>query len=242
MAFPPTNADIALADVTLARLRAFRSTKLYDLMAAMPLIAWNGFCLGHQLPALIDEIAQTDASTADIGLLAGLASKVATRVFFAVLVVLLVLRDKPRVRTAGLYPRLAAFAGTYLGVGMILLPSCELPAAWAMVSTLVVLCGTVLAISSALSLGRSLSMLPEARRLVTAGPYGLVRHPLYLSEAVALVGVTMQFLSPLALVLFAIQCAFQVERMKNEERVLASTFPEYRAYMAKTARLVPGLY
>jgi protein-S-isoprenylcysteine O-methyltransferase Ste14 len=242
MAFHPANAGVTLSDGAVARFRAFRSTKLYDLLAATPLIAWNAFCLGHQLPALVDEIAQTDVSTTDIGLLAGLASKIATRVFFAVLVVLLVLRDKPRVRTAGLYPRLAAFAGTYLGVAMILLPSRELPAAWAMASTLVVLCGTALAISAALSLGRSLSMLPEARRLVTAGPYGLVRHPLYLSEAVALLGVTMQYLSPLALVLFAIQCAFQFERMKNEERVLASTFPEYRAYIEKTARLVPGLY
>src|SRR5215467_11413841 len=106
MAYHPANAGMKLSDVAVARFSGFRSTKLYDLLAATPLIAWNGFCLGHQLPALVDEIAQTDISTADIGLLAGLASKVATRVFFAVLVVLFVLRDKPRVRTAGLYPRL----------------------------------------------------------------------------------------------------------------------------------------
>jgi protein-S-isoprenylcysteine O-methyltransferase Ste14 len=31
-------------------------------------------------------------------------------------------------------------------------------------------------------------------------------------------------------------------RMKNEEAVLAGLFPEYEAYKARTARLVPGLY
>jgi protein-S-isoprenylcysteine O-methyltransferase Ste14 len=30
--------------------------------------------------------------------------------------------------------------------------------------------------------------------------------------------------------------------MRNEEAVLIRTFPEYGAYKAKTARLIPGIY
>jgi len=30
--------------------------------------------------------------------------------------------------------------------------------------------------------------------------------------------------------------------MHNEEAVLAATFPEYSAYQARTARLLPGVY
>lgn len=30
--------------------------------------------------------------------------------------------------------------------------------------------------------------------------------------------------------------------MKNEERVLFQVFPEYGDYLARTARLVPGVY
>jgi protein-S-isoprenylcysteine O-methyltransferase Ste14 len=85
-------------------------------------------------------------------------------------------------------------------------------------------------------------MLPEARRLVTNGPYSVIRHPLYLGEAVAFVGVTLQYLSPWALALLALQCIFQLERMKNEELVLLQAFPDYHDYAARTARLVPGLY
>jgi protein-S-isoprenylcysteine O-methyltransferase Ste14 len=246
MAIHPTNASEALGDSVVARLkesvRAFRITKLYDLLAATPLIAWYGFCLAHQVPAVVRQIAETNLATADIRFLAGIASKIATAIFFVVLAVLLALRHTPRTKTTGLYPRFAAIAGTYLGVGIVLLPSRELSVPLSMVSTLSALCGTVLSIYAALSLGRSLSMLPEARRLVTRGPYRLVRHPLYLSEAVALFGVTLQYLSPLALTLLVFQCIFQFARMQNEEEVLSRAFPQYRDYMAATARLVPGLY
>ena len=93
-----------------------------------------------------------------------------------------------------------------------------------------------------LGLGRSLSILPEARRLVTQGPYAIIRHPLYLGELVALLGVTVQYFSGWALLLLLLQCAFQLGRIRNEERVLSSVFPEYRDYMARTARLVPHIY
>ena len=89
---------------------------------------------------------------------------------------------------------------------------------------------------------RSFSLMAEARRLVTDGPYAYIRHPLYLGEAAAMLGLMLQFVSPLALGIAAVQLAFQLERMKNEEQILSEMFPEYSAYMQRTARLVPGLY
>jgi protein-S-isoprenylcysteine O-methyltransferase Ste14 len=93
-----------------------------------------------------------------------------------------------------------------------------------------------------LVLGRSISLVPEARRLVTKGPYALIRHPLYLGEMVAISGIALQHLSVWALLLLCLAWAFQFQRMKYEERVLSQSFPEYEDYMAKTARLVPGVY
>jgi protein-S-isoprenylcysteine O-methyltransferase Ste14 len=124
----------------------------------------------------------------------------------------------------------------------MVLPARELSVPLHVASTLLIVGGIVFALYAVLELGRSLSMLPEARRLVTNGPYSVIRHPLYLGEAVALVGVTLQYLSPWALALLALQCIFQLERMKNEELVLSGAFPDYRDYAARTARLVPGLY
>lgn len=224
------------------RLAAFRATALYDRIAAAPLIAWFAFCLSYRLPALVEQVGATDFAAAHAGPLAALAAQAATALFFIVLALLLALRRRPRARSRGIYPRVAALFGTNLGVAMVMLPPREIPAPLLMLATALALGGTVLAIYAALSLGRSLSMLPEARRLVTGGAYRFVRHPLYLSEAVALLGATLQCLSPLALAIFTIQSLFQLERVSNEERVLASVFPDYRAYKATTARLVPGFY
>jgi protein-S-isoprenylcysteine O-methyltransferase Ste14 len=195
-----------------------------------------------QLPSLAHQISSLDLATADARILAGLASKLATQVFFIVLALLLVLRHKPLGKASGLYPRFAAIAGTWLGGAIVLLPARELSVPLNVASTLQILCGVVFALYAVLELGRSFSVMPEARRLVTNGPYGVIRHPVYLGEAVALAGVTLQYLSPWALVLLALQFIFQLERMKNEERVLSCVFPEYRDYAARTARLLPGLY
>ena len=225
-----------------AQWKAFKETKLYDFLAASPLIGWYMLCVASQLPALAQLVRETDFATIDVLGAAHLASKLATLLFVTTLGVLLVLRRTPLARTSGLHPRFAAIAGAYLGVGVVLLPPRELPAALYLASTALILGGTVFSLYAVLRLGRSLSMLPEARRLVTDGPYAVIRHPLYLGEAIALVGLTLQYFSPTAAALFVVQCAFQLERIKNEEKILSQIFPEYRDYTTRTARLVPGLY
>jgi protein-S-isoprenylcysteine O-methyltransferase Ste14 len=84
--------------------------------------------------------------------------------------------------------------------------------------------------------------MAEGRQLITNGPYARIRHPLYLGEALSFLGLTLQYLSPLAVSIFVVQIGFQLVRMRNEEAVLASLFPEYESYKRRTARLVPGLY
>ncbi len=91
-------------------------------------------------------------------------------------------------------------------------------------------------------LGRSFSILPESRRLVTSGPYQVVRHPLYLAEAVATLGVFIEFLSPLALLLLVAQFSMQIVRMHYEENVLRETFLEYNGYARNSWRLIPMVY
>ena len=84
--------------------------------------------------------------------------------------------------------------------------------------------------------------MAETRQLVTAGPYRLVRHPLYLAEQIAIIGVFIQYASVWTALLLAMQIAFQLRRMHNEELVLTASFPEYSAYRQTTARLIPGVY
>lgn len=90
-------------------------------------------------------------------------------------------------------------------------------------------------------LGRSFSILAQARALVTDGPYRLVRHPLYTGEIVATLGITLVHPSPVSAALAAVFIGLQHYRSTHEERVLTSTFPEYREYAQQVGRLVPGV-
>jgi protein-S-isoprenylcysteine O-methyltransferase Ste14 len=192
--------------------------------------------------ALVMLIIQTDASVLPVTLVLSFISRVGTLIFCTILVVTFSIRYVPQRNASGFYPRFAAVAGTVLGIGLVLLPPQKLSFALYLVSLLMIISGTVLAIYAGLVLGRSISILPEARRLVTSGPYAVIRHPLYLGEFVAIAGVTLQYLSMWAVLLLGLQCAFQFQRMRYEERALCQAFPEYADYMARTARLVPHVY
>ena len=93
---------------------------------------------------------------------------------------------------------------------------------------------------AALALGRCFGVLPEARGLVTHGPYALVRHPLYLGEFAAMAGLLIASPSPRNLAAGAAFVIAQVTRMILEERALTREFPEYADYAARTPRVVPS--
>ena len=229
-------------------LKALRRTKLYDLLTAAPLMAWFAYSVAQLLPPLSQRIAlvmlfvRTDPSVLPATLVFRTLSEVAALAFFALSIVLYAVRYVPRQAEIGFLPRVAAVVGTFSSLGFLLLPPQELSSALFLVSLLLLVSGMVFAIWALLVLGRSISLLPQARRLVTRGPYALVRHPLYLGEMVAVTGIALQFLSPWALLLVCVSWVFQFLRMSFEERVLQQSFPEYKDYMARTARLVPGVY
>ncbi|AFL52565.1 protein-S-isoprenylcysteine O-methyltransferase Ste14 [Sinorhizobium fredii] len=96
-------------------------------------------------------------------------------------------------------------------------------------------------------LGRNWSITLEIRdrhELVSGGPYGLVRHPMYTSFM--LMGVGQAFLVSNWVAGFAGLVGFAILfflRVDDEERMMLETFgPQYRAYMERTKRIIPYLY
>jgi len=147
-------------------------------------------------------------------------------------------RDEPRTRSRNPIAFLA-FATALAALVLLRQPSATSSTTLVLIGDLFAFASCVWLLVAAITLGRCFGMLPEARGLVTRGPYGVVRHPVYLGE----IGVFAGFLigAPSAWNLAAILafCAAQATRMRLEERALALEFPEYAEYAARTPVLVP---
>jgi protein-S-isoprenylcysteine O-methyltransferase Ste14 len=162
--------------------------------------------------------------------------------FQLAIAILIVIRYRRVAATGGLYPRFVALLGSFLFVLLVpFLSRNESSPTLEILSILLMLSGSILSILVLLYLGRSFSILPEARRLVVTGPYRFVRHPLYATEMICMLGLVIQFTLWPAVIAFLIQLLIQLERMRIEEQLLNRTFPEYERYASNTARLIPGL-
>lgn len=173
---------------------------------------------------------------------AGLVSRTLVATYYLILWALIVTRPAPVAQSEGVLPSATAFLGTYLPLIFPVLGSRTVSTPVQVVSSGLLLGGGILTLMVLLHLGRSFSLVPQARRLIRNGPYRLIRHPLYVAEEISICGVALSFLSPWTAVLFFVHCAIQVRRMLYEESVLMRSFPEYRAYAASTARVIPRLW
>lgn len=219
--------------------RDFARTKIFDLIMAVPLIAWFGWNALKVRPALAYDAARMVAGHADLLAVLQFLALFASVVFDLLLVWLLIAREVPVKKSKGVWPRLCGFAGTFLGVTTLQLPVVHLSLPWQALADLLVLGGNVGSALVLQRLGKAFSIMPEARQLVTTGPYAYARHPLYAVEMITIAGIALQFEQPWAGLIAAAVIALQVIRSLFEEQVLIEAYPEYAAYRARTARFIP---
>lgn len=220
----------------------FRKTKAYDLLIALPLIGWYVIAVWRETPLLMRQIQAVLGGQSGPLEILSLASYVGSIAFSGLLIVLLIERGAAVGRLPGIMPRLTAFIGTFLAISFLRIPVVSLPFWPQLVANLLVVVGFILMVIVVYRLGRSFSIMPEARKLVTTGPYRIVRHPLYMVEELVLIGIVMQHVQPLSVLIGLVHAVFQYRRTVYEERVLAETFPEYREYQKRTPwRFIPGV-
>ena len=174
--------------------------------------------------------------------LADVVSRSSTILFLGLLSILFIIRLSPIKKAKGILPRVLAVAGTFSMTLVTFFPRANLSLTQTVIASLLSLVGTGLSIFAMAHLGRSFSVMAEARRLVTSGPYRIMRHPLYVFESVASLGILFQFFSFYSVLIYLGHCFLQLQRMKKEEAVLEGVFPEYQTYKLRTARVIPGLY
>jgi protein-S-isoprenylcysteine O-methyltransferase Ste14 len=220
------------------RFNAVRYNSVFDWTARLTLVFVLSLLIFGNVSWIIHAVGGAEHHASD-HLLLNIAARASGALFVALAAVTTLTRLPPVRKAAGLEPRIAAVLGTFLLTALALLPRQELPPIALGFSSLLIIAGMLTSFVVLRWLGRAFSIMAEARRLVTHGPYRFVRHPLYVCEELAVIGTFIQVISPLAAVIFIMHGVFQVRRMLNEETVLAETFPEYADYARRTPRLIP---
>lgn len=143
--------------------------------------------------------------------------------------------------------------GSGLILALYVLPGLDRRFGWSAEPPLVVVVGAqVLALASYLAIlkvfaanrwaGRTVETRP-GQHVVSTGPYGLVRHPMYAASIVLSLASAVALGSLWAIIPALLTVPMYVVRILNEEEVLLRELPGYEAYREKVrSRLVPHVW
>ena len=83
----------------------------------------------------------------------------------------------------------------------------------------------------------------RGHRVITTGPYAIVRHPMYVGLIAVLAGIPLLLGSNWAFLPVGVVALLLVIRMDFEDRMLRKELPGYEAYVLRTPhRLIPGVW
>jgi protein-S-isoprenylcysteine O-methyltransferase Ste14 len=83
----------------------------------------------------------------------------------------------------------------------------------------------------------------QGQRVISTGPYSVIRHPMYAGGALYLLGTPIALGSYWGLVPFVLTMPFLIWRLVDEERFLALNLPGYAEYQERVRhRLVPFVW
>lgn len=124
----------------------------------------------------------------------------------------------------------------------LVMPAGGQPGAWAPLGAFLLLSGTLFQISAKVCLGRSFGIIPAHRGLTFAGPYRIVRHPIYAGYLLCHLGFLVINPIPWNLIIYLACYGVQIPRLLIEEKLL-SVDPSYQRYrQAVRYRLIPGAF
>jgi protein-S-isoprenylcysteine O-methyltransferase Ste14 len=163
--------------------------------------------------------------------------------YFTMLVWIYLTRGAAGSTTRSLVAKVVALVATFLPFTFPLLSGPAPSSAIVLiVSSLILLSGMIFTVVALGTLGKSFSLIPQTRKLVTGGPYRLMRHPVYVGEILGALGLVVWAASPEKTLVFLLLVGCQVYRALQEEKLLTEVYPEYAEYAARTRRFIPGIF
>lgn len=135
---------------------------------------------------------------------------------------------------------------------LLMIPAIDHRLGWSQVSTQVVMLGNLLVAIGFYLVFRvyrentftsATIEIAENQKVITTGPYAIVRHPMYASSLLYVIGTPMALGSFWGLVAVVGFVPALIWRLKDEEQMLASELPGYREYQRNVRyRLLPGVW
>lgn len=212
----------------------------FILGRALPLGVF-GFLVTIQADLAYASIQHAFAGTLDRGEAMYLLNRILTVAFFAFILGIYVLRGKAVAYDHRPLAVAAALIGSFVLYALYIVPGQprSTDVRVLAISDVCLACGMVWALYSLTYLRNRFSIVPEARGLITSGPYAFVRHPIYLGEIVAGFGLIIPTIPSAHILVFLVFVGAQIARTYFEERILRATYPTYEAYARRTRRLIP---
>lgn len=142
---------------------------------------------------------------------------------------------------------------TSLGfVGLLVVPALDHRFAWSQMSPIVALAGDVLVAIGWLAIfvvfrensftSATIELAPD-QKVISTGPYALVRHPMYAGALVMLLGIPIALGSWWGILVFAAILPALIWRLFEEEKFLARNLAGYVEYQNKVRyRLIPAVW
>jgi protein-S-isoprenylcysteine O-methyltransferase Ste14 len=137
-------------------------------------------------------------------------------------------------------------------IALLVVPALDHRFGWSHVPSLVAMLGNALVALGFLGVLRvfkentytaSTIELAADQRVVSTGPYALVRHPMYAAALGMLIGIPIALGSCVALIIIVAITGALIWRLLDEERFLAANLPGYLEYKKKVLfRLIPGVW
>ncbi len=221
--------------------RRLDQSQLYDWAMRCPILIFSSAILFGDVNAFYQQVLQDPDLIGHFngGVAVAMLTRVSQWIFVALLSIQPLFRFRPIAKSEELLPRVGALIAICVPSMFMLLARATPNLGFNLPALLLSFVANAAAVFTLCFLGRSLSVMPEARRLVRKGPYGIVRHPLYLCEMLGTLAIFLQYRSLPAVALLLLAFALQVKRAQWEEAVLACAFADFATYRTQTAFLIP---
>jgi protein-S-isoprenylcysteine O-methyltransferase Ste14 len=137
-------------------------------------------------------------------------------------------------------------------IAMLVIPALDFRFKWSEVPVAGVLLGDVLLVLGFVFTGRvyrentytsATIEVVQGQRVISTGPYAVVRHPMYASALLYLIGTPFALGSYWGLLAAVFLLPFLVWRLLDEEQMLTRELPGYVEYQARVRyRLIPRVW